>query len=72
MYQYRSVPETASDPHIGTFETYGLEILDDGDIVGVQHDVAVDGALVDTIARKCTEEQVEPVHIMDVILNMLV
>lgn len=72
MYQYRSVVETANDPHIGTFTTYGLEVIADGNIVDVHHDVAVDKELVDNIARVCTEEQVEPVHIMDVVLNMLV
>ena len=71
MFEYRPIEETATDQYIGTFPTYGLELYRDGKLLQVEHDVTTDRCLAEHIAELCTSEQVEPVHIRDVIYNLI-
>lgn len=58
-------------PDIGLYLTYGLAVWEDQRLVKTQHDVCVSKQIVENIARMCTDGQLDPVHLMDVILNML-
>ena len=71
MYQYILVEEHATDPDIGQFITYGIELRRNGELLEAEHDVDTDRRLVACIAALCAAEQVEPVHLRDVIRNFI-
>ena len=71
MFQYVVFEEMATTPELGTFRTFGIDVYQDGRLLFVQHDVFAGEDLVREIARLCTEEQVEPVHLSDIISDML-
>lgn len=71
MYKYRIVREKAYHPDIGAYHTYGIAVRENGTILQTQHDVSVERAVAKSIAVVCAEEQVEPVHMEDVIADLL-
>lgn len=67
MLEYKVVPCTAIHPDVGSFASFGLEVYEDGALIHTQSDVSVERDVVNRIARLCNEEQVEPVHLRDVV-----
>lgn len=75
MFQYVSVEETLESPELGTYRTFGIKALCNGstdfaDAVFVS-DVSTDCTLVSKIAELCTEQQLHPDHLRDVIVDLL-
>ena len=71
MYRYEPVEEWIDLPECGEFISYGIRILLDGQVWGIRSDVFTERAVVEEICRLCTAEQVEPVHLEDVIDSLL-
>ena len=71
MYSYHPVEETICHAEHGKFTTYGILVVCDGQILYTLSDVFADRVVVESICHMCTQEQVEPVHLNDVIYDML-
>ena len=71
MYRYEPVEESIDLPECGRFVSYGIRVLAEGQTVGFRSDVFTERAVVEEICRLCTAEQVEPVHLEDVIDSLL-
>lgn len=64
---YQAVPESGCHPDIGKYRTYGIQVIPQSFI----HDVSTDGATVERMANLFTEHQLSPLHLFDVVEDML-
>ena len=71
MLEYKVISETSTHPDIGSFDTFGLEVYENGTLIQTESDVSAEWDVVNRIARLCNEEQLEPVHLRDVIQNSI-
>lgn len=75
MYLYRPIKESLRSPYIGRYTPYGIEIvqLTDNDTQKVQlvSDVSLDLAVVSHISYLCNKGQLEPIHIGDILEDLL-
>lgn len=72
---YLPFAETRCGEDGASHETFGLHCweLQDG-LLTLRHsirDLSTDRRLVNALARRCTAEQLEPVHLLDVVLDTL-
>lgn len=75
MLVYLSVEHEGSAPHIGTYRTFGLQVLQCG-AEGVQElmtlpDVSTDFAFISGLASLFTELQLSPLHLPDILQDLL-
>ena len=71
-YQYAAIPHTVCiDDHIHT--TYGICALypDTGEKCAWIPDVSPDRKLVEFLAQACTDGQLDPIQLLDVVLDSL-
>lgn len=77
MTQYRFLPveETLTTAELGCYRTYGIRTVEqdgaDERQVGFLSDVSCDQAFVSLLAEWCTDGQLAPCHLMDVVLDLL-
>ena len=77
MFVYRCVAESLNAPEIGSYDTFGIvadEVVEGktmGRALAVAEDVSVDGAFVEQLAQRCTELQLEPGQLRDVVEDAL-
>ncbi|MBQ8683730.1 MAG: hypothetical protein IJ518_04365 [Clostridia bacterium] len=71
MYHYRPVEATQFYADTGPFLTYGIAVYQGQQFLFLRPDVFTDRAVVEHICRLCTREQVEPIHLEDVIYDCL-
>lgn len=71
MYVYRPVEEWGFHEDIGRFRTFGIAVYRNSRLLFLRSDVFAGRAVVEEICRLCTAEQVEPVHLEDVIEDSL-
>lgn len=71
MYQYSLVEQFLSAPDIGSYQTFGIQVWQGNTMVALISDVSPDRALVERLAAQCTNGQLEPVHILDVVHNSI-
>lgn len=75
MFRYISVPEELSTPELGQYRSFGIAVQ--REVAGcwqpICHvsDISTDPAFVENLAMLCTAEQLEPVHLPDVIEDAL-
>ena len=75
MFVYRCVAEHLNHPELGNYDTFGIvadEVIEGktmGRVLAAVEDVSADSAFV---ARKCTELQLEPSQLQDVIEDALI
>ena len=71
MYLYQTYEEKLSHPDIGSYISFGIIVLIENnkqkDELFRISDVSVNKALVEKLSILCTKEQLDPVHIYDVI-----
>ena len=78
MFVYRCVAERLNHPEMGNYDTFGIvadEVIEGktmGRALAAVEDVSVDSAFVEQLARKCTELQLEPSQLQDVIEDALI
>lgn len=66
MYEYRTVEILTEEGAT----TYGIELFMNGRPLGRLSSVYPDRGKMEQIAAICTKEQVEPVHVPDVVYDM--
>ena len=68
MIHYKAIRETLTHPEIGRYVSYGIAGYgDDGQLRCLVPDVCPDAGEGAAFAAQCTQEQVEPMQLMDVI-----
>ena len=67
--QYRVTSETLIHPDIGTYRAYGLAA--DGKSGGGLRDVTTIRSRAEWLAERFTQLQISPVHLLDVLEDML-
>ena len=78
MFVYRCVAEHLNHPELGNYDTFGIvadEVIEGktmGRVLAAVEDVSADSAFVEQLARKCTELQLEPSQLQDVIEDALI
>ena len=73
MFQYLPIENEAFSPYLGPYRTFGLRVLRTGEEreVMVLPDVSTDFAFVLRLAGLFTEKQLDPLHLVDVLEDML-
>ena len=77
MFVYRCVAERLNAPEIGSYDTFGIvadEVVEGktmGRALAAVEDVSVDSAFVEQLAQRCTELQLEPGQLRDVVEDAL-
>ena len=67
MYRYIAVKEKLYHKDIGTYTSYGIKAFKDGKEVGFVSDVSVDRDFVEELVELCNTEQLDPIHLFDVV-----
>ena len=70
-YLYEAVQHTAISEEIGDYVTYGIRVSEDGRELSFTADVSTDGEAVERLAANCTDGQLAPIHLGDVIEDLL-
>nr|WP_325229853.1 DUF6514 family protein [uncultured Oscillibacter sp.] len=75
MYQYLPIENEAFSPYIGRYRTFGLRVLqvEEGEEreVMILPDVSTDFAFTLRLAGLCTQKQLSPLHLLDVLEDLL-
>ena len=74
-YRYRRIRQIRSDEELGRHETYGLQIwqcsADADKLLCTIPDVSTEAAFVQSLAEQCTRLGVQPIHIYEILENVL-
>lgn len=75
MLLYQAYSEKVSSPDIGEYETFGIAVfVSEGNSkkeIKRISDVSVNGEAVEYVSQLCTNEQLDVVHIFDVIEDLI-
>lgn len=75
MIRYLPFENEVSSPYIGTYRTFGLRVLQsrDGfeDEIMLLPDISTDFSLVLRLAALFTRKQLNPIHLLDVLEDLL-
>ena len=67
LFRYIPQQEELKSDELGTYTTYGVKVFENESEVKYISDVSLDKHFVSELCRKCTEGQLEPIHLMDII-----
>lgn len=71
MYLYQTYEEKLNNPDIGSYISFGIIVLSENNTHKEElfrvSDVSADKSFVENLASLCTKEQLDPIHIYDVI-----
>ena len=75
VWAYVMLPETCSSPELGSYLTYGIQILRKTErgfeVLEHIHDITLEAALAKQLTELFFRNQLSPVHIWDVLADML-
>ena len=71
-YIYKAVRQELRADELGTYVTYGIRVSSDGQQLTFVSDVSTDEQAARHLAELCTSEQLDPIHLNDVIEDFLV
>lgn len=72
MLQYIPVKEELCTPELGTYVSYGIRaVLASGEEAASVSDVSTDLAFVQRLATLCTLGQLSPIHLRDVVEDII-
>ena len=70
-YNYVPVQQTLTDEEIGTYVTYGLSVRTVAEEITFISDVSTDYDEITRLANVCTENQLDPEHLSDLLEDFL-
>ena len=71
-YRYVPIQQTMEHEDIGTYSTFGIQVLlVEETVIDLVSDVSTDLEEVQRLAELCTERQVSPKHLLDVVRKFL-
>ena len=68
---YIPVKESLFSQELGSYCSFGMEVIENGVLHSKISDVSTDENFVAALARKCTAGELDPVHLPDVIEDSL-
>ena len=71
-YQYVPVKETITSDELGTYVTYGISVRTVSEEIAFVRDVSTELDEIQHLANVCTEQQLDPDHLDDVIQDFLI
>lgn len=71
-YSYSVVKERIFSDTLGEYTAYGIRVTHNGTDVDLISDISTDPKKADQLAKLCTDGQLDPIHIPDVIEDFLV
>ena len=71
-YQYVPVQETLTSDELGTYVTYSVSVQTVSEEIAFVRDVSTDFDEIVQLTERCTEQQLDPVHLDDLIEDFLV
>lgn len=71
MYFYCPVEQRLYSPEIGNYVTYGIRVSSEGGESLLIDDVSCDRIFAEALAARCTQLQVSPAQLFDVVLDVL-
>ena len=72
MIRYVVIEEHFNTPELGRYRTYGIRAEDEyGKIRAQVSDVSLEPEFVEILARACTEGELSPEQLHDVVLNSI-
>lgn len=72
QYIYEPIRQTVVSDDLGEYVTYGIRVLSNGKPLSLVTDVSTDMDTVERLSALCTKEQLDPIHLMDVISDAIV
>lgn len=75
MYKYKMFAEKLNHPDIGNYTAFGIAVYSSVDnnpkkLMNIS-DISTDKKIVEDLCELCSREQLEPVHVFDVIEDMI-
>ena len=71
-FNYEIVKENVEDDLLGDYITYGIVATDENNlIIQAVSDVSIDSDVVKNIVKLCNDYQLEPIHLLDVVDDMI-
>ena len=70
-YVYEAIQQTLTTDELGTYVTYGIRASSEETQLAFVSDVSTDESAVRHLAERCTEQQLDPVHLENVIEDFL-
>ena len=70
-YRYVPVQETLTSDELGTYVTYSVSVQTVSEEIAFVRDVSTDFEEIRQLTEKCTEQQLDPVHLDDLIEDFL-
>ncbi len=71
-YRYVPVQQTLTSEELGTYSTFGIQVLlAEETVLDLVSDVSTDLAEVQRLADLCTEQQLHPEHLREVVEDFL-
>lgn len=75
MYQYLPVEERLYSPYLGQYRSFGIAAFrvcgEQREQVAFASDVSTDETFAEQLAQRCTDAQLDPVHLKDVALDSI-
>ena len=72
MIYYHPLREILQSEALGIYESYGIQIFDSkGNVIKKVSDVSVNKDFVETLCRKLTRYQLSPIHLEDILEDLL-
>lgn len=74
-FQYACFKEHIFSEYVGGYDTFGIKVFqktEDGiKCINSISDVSIDSDLTKVLVKKCNEEQLDPIHLFDVVLDSI-
>ena len=72
MYRYLPFKERLYSDDLGYYETFGIKVLDENnqEILSIS-DVTLDKLLITDFCKKCSNEHLSPIHLIEVLDDVL-
>ena len=71
LYKYITIQGVFYHPDIGTYTSYGLKAMREGKEILAIPDVSLNKEFVESLATRCTDLQLDPIHLFDVVEDAL-
>ncbi len=75
MLKYESFKEKLNKPHIGEYTAFGVVVFQAVEMENKEiykmSDVTTDAEVMENLVQLCNKEQLDPIHFIDVVEDML-
>jgi len=70
LIRYLAFKEKIHSDNLGCYISFGIKVVNDNnDVLSSISDISLNEDVVKDICRKCTAEELDPIHLIDVIMD---